>query len=141
MERVNIHRTKEVSLPKSDEAAHFGRFSAGKRRGEETPELLTGYLVRIGTGRILTSEEELDLGRRVRAGGHGGSEAPDRDGLPAGVLDRGRPRRCGHRGRHGCAAARAPGHGRDPVRGEACRLRGGVGQDDRCITATILRTR
>jgi RNA polymerase primary sigma factor len=71
MERVNIHRTKEVSLPKSDEAAHFGRFTAGKRRGEDTPELLTGYLVRIGTGRLLTPEEELDLGRRARAGDTG----------------------------------------------------------------------
>jgi len=32
------------------------------------PELLAGYLGRIGRGRLLTHEEELDLGRRARAG-------------------------------------------------------------------------
>jgi RNA polymerase primary sigma factor len=32
------------------------------------PETLAGYLGRIGRGRLLTHEEELDLGRRARAG-------------------------------------------------------------------------
>ena len=69
MERVNTHRTKEESPPESDEAAHFGRFSgASQRRGEEAPELLTEYSRRLGRGRLLTHEEELDLGRRARAG-------------------------------------------------------------------------
>jgi RNA polymerase primary sigma factor len=31
-------------------------------------ELLAGYLGRIGRGRLLTPEEELNLGRRARAG-------------------------------------------------------------------------
>ena len=48
--------------------APFGRFSAGQRHGEETPELFTAYLVRIGRGTLLTPEEELDLGRRASAG-------------------------------------------------------------------------
>jgi RNA polymerase primary sigma factor len=68
MGRLNTHRTNAVGPPKGDEVAHFGRLSAGQRRGEETPELLTGYLVRIGRGTLLTPEEELDLGRRARAG-------------------------------------------------------------------------
>jgi RNA polymerase primary sigma factor len=66
---VNADRTKEGSPPESDEAAHFGGFSgASQRRGEEAPELLVGYLRRIGRGTLLTHEEELDLGRRARAG-------------------------------------------------------------------------
>ena len=68
MERVNTHRMNAVSSPESDEVAPFGRFSAGQRRSEETPGLLTGYLVRIGRGMLLTPEEELDLSRRARAG-------------------------------------------------------------------------
>jgi RNA polymerase primary sigma factor len=69
MELVNTHRTKEVSPPESDEAAHFGRFSgASQRRGKEAPELLVGHLRRLGRGTLLTPEEEMDLGRRARAG-------------------------------------------------------------------------
>ena len=69
MERVDGHRTKEASLPGGDEAAYPGRSSfASQSRGEEAPELLTGYLGRIGRGRLLTQEEELDLGRRARSG-------------------------------------------------------------------------
>ncbi len=68
MERMNTHRMNAVSSPESDEVVPIGRFSAGQRRGEETPELLTGYLARIGRGSLLTPEEELDLGRRARAG-------------------------------------------------------------------------
>jgi RNA polymerase primary sigma factor len=68
MERVGIYRTKEATPPKRDEVAHFGRSSAARQsREEEAPELLAGYLGRIG-GRLLTPEEELDLGRRARAG-------------------------------------------------------------------------
>ena len=68
MERVNTRRMNALSSPESDEVAPFGRFSAGQRHGEETPELLTAYLVRIGRGTLLTPEEELDLGRRASAG-------------------------------------------------------------------------
>jgi RNA polymerase primary sigma factor len=69
MERVDGYRTKEASLPERGEAAHPGRSSvASQARGEEAPELLTGYLTRIGRGRLLTHEEELDLGRRARSG-------------------------------------------------------------------------
>jgi RNA polymerase primary sigma factor len=69
MERMDTRHTKDVNRPESDKAAHFGRSSvASQRRGEEAPELLTGYLERIGRGRLLTPEEELDLGRRARAG-------------------------------------------------------------------------
>src|SRR5215203_5228817 len=69
MERMDTRHTKDVSRPESDKAAHFGRSSvASQRHGEEAPELLTGYLGRIVRGRLLTPEEELDLGRRARAG-------------------------------------------------------------------------
>src|SRR5688572_7858405 len=69
MERMDTRHTKDVNRPESDKAAHFGRSpGASQRRGEEAPELLTGYLERIGRGRLLTPEEELDLGRRARAG-------------------------------------------------------------------------
>src|SRR5687767_12743867 len=69
MEPMDTRHTKDVNRPESDKAAHFGCSSvASQRRSEETPELLTGYLERIGRGRLLTPEEELDLGRRARAG-------------------------------------------------------------------------
>jgi RNA polymerase primary sigma factor len=68
MERLNTNHANAGSPPVSDEVAPFGRFSADQRRGGETPELLTGYSVRIDRGRLLTPEEELDLGRRARAG-------------------------------------------------------------------------
>ena len=70
MERVDTCRTKEVSPPKGDEASHPGRSSVANqsRRAEEAPELLAGYLGRIGRDRLLTPEEELDLGRRAGAG-------------------------------------------------------------------------
>src|SRR5215208_139839 len=38
------------------------------RRELETPELLAGYLARIGRGRLLTPHEEISLSRRARAG-------------------------------------------------------------------------
>jgi RNA polymerase primary sigma factor len=68
MERLNTNHVNAGSPPVSDEVAPFGRFSANQRRGGETPELLTAYSVRIGRGTLLTPEEELDLGRRARAG-------------------------------------------------------------------------
>ncbi len=40
-------------------------------RRSETPELLAGYLRRIARGRLLTHEEEIELGKKARAGdGH-----------------------------------------------------------------------
>jgi len=61
-------RVSTTSIERAkDEAAHFGRSSAETRK-EEAPELLAGYLGRIGRGRLLTPEEELDLGRRARSG-------------------------------------------------------------------------
>jgi RNA polymerase primary sigma factor len=69
MERVDTCLTKVAIPPERDEAAHPGRSSvASQSRGEEAPELLAGYLGRIGRGRLLTHDEELDLGRRARAG-------------------------------------------------------------------------
>ena len=69
MVRVDPYLTKEATPPGRDEAAHPGRSSvAGQSWKEAAPELLTGYLGRIGRGRLLTHEEELDLGHRVRAG-------------------------------------------------------------------------
>ena len=38
------------------------------RRELETPELLAGYLAKIGRGRLLTHQEEVFLSRRARAG-------------------------------------------------------------------------
>jgi RNA polymerase primary sigma factor len=59
-----------MSPPERDKASHPGRPSvANQSRGaEEAPELLTGYLGRLGKGILLTAEEELDLGRRTQAG-------------------------------------------------------------------------
>lgn len=42
--------------------------SAKRREELETPELLAGYLKKIGRGRLLTHREEISLSRRVRAG-------------------------------------------------------------------------
>src|SRR3954468_4168709 len=40
-----------------------------KRREElETPQLLAGYLAKIGQGRLLTHQEEISLSRQARAG-------------------------------------------------------------------------
>jgi hypothetical protein len=68
MKRVDTCHTKEAIPPERDEAACPGRSSvASQSRREETPELLAGYLGRIGRDRLLTPEEELDLGRQARA--------------------------------------------------------------------------
>src|SRR5215207_4473109 len=37
-------------------------------RESEAPELLAGYLARIGRGKLLTASEEISLSRRARAG-------------------------------------------------------------------------
>ena len=70
MERVDSCRTKVKIPPERDEAMHPGRspLASHRREAEEAPEPLAGYLRRIGRGRLLTPEEELDLGRRARAG-------------------------------------------------------------------------
>ena len=70
MERVDTCRTKGVSPPEGHEAVHRGRSSVANqsRTAEEAPPLLAGYLGRLGRSRLLTPEEELDLGRRARAG-------------------------------------------------------------------------
>jgi RNA polymerase primary sigma factor len=70
MERMDTYRTKVASSREGDGAAHPRRFPvASQTRGAGvTPEPLAGYLGRIGRSRLLTHEEELDLGRWVRAG-------------------------------------------------------------------------
>ena len=68
---LDVHPTQEALPPERDEAMHLGRSSAANQSGravEEAPSLLTGYLGRIGRSRLLTPEEELDLGWRARAG-------------------------------------------------------------------------
>jgi RNA polymerase primary sigma factor len=44
------------------------RSPAKRREDLETPELLAGYLAKIGRGRLLTHREEISLSRRARAG-------------------------------------------------------------------------
>jgi hypothetical protein len=61
MARVDTCRTNEASLPEGDEVLPPERSPlASQSRSEEAPELLAGYLGRIGKGRLLTHEEELD---------------------------------------------------------------------------------
>jgi RNA polymerase primary sigma factor len=67
MECVAGHRKKDAIPSEKDEAARV-RLSPVASQGREAPELLAGYLGRIGRGRLLTREEELELGRRTRAG-------------------------------------------------------------------------
>jgi RNA polymerase primary sigma factor len=54
-----VYQTKRL-----DEA----RPTAGRREELQTPELLAGYLAKIGRGRLLTHREEISLSRRARAG-------------------------------------------------------------------------
>jgi RNA polymerase primary sigma factor len=72
MELLDVYQTREASPSDGDDAMHptSSPVASESRTAEEAPELLAGYLRRIGkvTGRLLTPEEELDLGRRVRAG-------------------------------------------------------------------------
>jgi RNA polymerase primary sigma factor len=67
MERVDVNRKKEAISPERHEAARV-RLSPVASQGEQAPELLAGYLRRLGRRALLTPEEELDLGRRARAG-------------------------------------------------------------------------
>ena len=67
MECVAGHRKKDAIPSEKDEAARV-RLSPVASQGRGAPELLAGYLGRIGRGRLLTREEELELGRRTRAG-------------------------------------------------------------------------
>src|SRR5215204_6500706 len=39
-----------------------------KDRMEETPELIPGYFARIGKGKLLNHQEEIDLSKRVKKG-------------------------------------------------------------------------
>ena len=70
MKLLDVYRAKEVVLPEGDDAARPGHspVASQSRRAEEVPELLGGYQRRIGRGRLLMPEEELDLGRRAKAG-------------------------------------------------------------------------
>jgi len=71
MELLDIYPTEEALPPDRDEAMHPGRSSVANQSGravEEAPPLLAGYLWRLGRSRLLTPEEELDLGWRARAG-------------------------------------------------------------------------
>src|SRR5215208_911075 len=70
MQRVGIHRTYEAaSAPESDEATHLTSTPVAPRSREgEAPELLAGYLKRIGRGGLLAKEEELALARQAKIG-------------------------------------------------------------------------
>src|SRR5829696_5030421 len=69
MERVDSCRVNEGLPPEKVEAVSFRHAPVVRRsQGGEVPPLLAGYLGRIGRGRLLTHEEELDLGRRARGG-------------------------------------------------------------------------
>jgi RNA polymerase primary sigma factor len=71
MELLDVYHTREVSPPERDDAMRPPRspVASESRTAGQAPELLAGYLRRIGRrGRLLTPEEELDLGRRVREG-------------------------------------------------------------------------
>jgi RNA polymerase primary sigma factor len=46
----------------------IAREAVGRQANGETPEPLARYLAQTGQERLLTQEEEVDLGRRVRAG-------------------------------------------------------------------------
>ena len=67
---LEVYSTKEETPPERDEAMHSGRSpdASESRTAEEAPTLLAGYLGRLGRSRLLTPEEELDFGRRARAG-------------------------------------------------------------------------
>jgi RNA polymerase primary sigma factor len=72
MDLLDVYHAREASPPEGDDAMHPTSSPAASESpaAERAPELLTGYLRRIGGvgGRLLTPREELDLGRRVRDG-------------------------------------------------------------------------
>jgi RNA polymerase primary sigma factor len=67
---VEIGEGAPISSPESDEAAHLTRPPVVSRgpQGEQAPELLQDYFARIGKGKLLTHEEEVELSRRAGAG-------------------------------------------------------------------------
>lgn len=69
MEVRSVDHTNQAASLENDEAPRR-RYSAvaSEGRAGEAPEFMAGYLGRIGKGRLLGREEELELGRRVRAG-------------------------------------------------------------------------
>jgi len=71
MELLDVYHTEEPSPSEGDETMYPTRspVATESRTAEQAPELLTEYLRRIGgRGRLLTREEEMDLGRRLRGG-------------------------------------------------------------------------
>ncbi len=71
MGRAGIHRADGATPPpEGEEAARLGRSPVASRdqQGEEAPELLPGYFARIGKGKLLTHEEEVELSRRAKDG-------------------------------------------------------------------------
>jgi RNA polymerase primary sigma factor len=69
MERVGNYRVNQGLPPEREEVVHFRDAPVVRRsQGGEVLPLLAGYLGRIGRDRLLAREEELDLGRRARAG-------------------------------------------------------------------------
>ena len=69
MGRVDGYRVNEGLPPDKEEAVSFGHAPVVRRsQGGGAPPLLAGYLGRIGRGRLLAREEELDLGRQARSG-------------------------------------------------------------------------
>jgi len=67
MERVGIHGVDEA-IPLRRETERRAWRTQVVSQGEEAPGILTGYLGPFSGGRLLTPEEELDLGRRSRSG-------------------------------------------------------------------------
>jgi RNA polymerase primary sigma factor len=68
MEYVRTQRANgSISAPEGDDAAHLGH-TMGVGQGEEAPELLAGYFARIGKGKLLSHEEEVELSRRAKNG-------------------------------------------------------------------------
>jgi RNA polymerase primary sigma factor len=77
MIRASIKRSKTASNEKAgddlmttivSERKTLDRVRAAERQESEAPELLAGYLARIGRGRLLSAWEETSLSRRARAG-------------------------------------------------------------------------
>lgn len=70
MQHADTPSMNDASLARSDEATLSGRSTAarkGRQRGE-APDLVAGYMERIGRGELLTKEEEATLAREARAG-------------------------------------------------------------------------
>jgi RNA polymerase primary sigma factor len=70
MERMSVPCTNDTVPPmEGDGAAHLGRASTvSSSQREEAPELVVGYLERIGRSPLLTTRDEAELARRAREG-------------------------------------------------------------------------